>query len=165
MKKILSTLLAGVMITVCSSSVYASDIKNSAVPQQGEAVITTEIAPSFIVNIPVDTDVAFNTVNSDFGAVELTKAQLEPDKCIKVTLATDGTLKNIKDHSKIIPYQIYEGNVYSVSETLFSSAEYMAVGDKTDLAIHIESEDWNNAYAGQYSDTVTFTIEYISITS
>ena len=165
MKKILSTLLAGVMITVCSSSVYASDIKNSAVPQQGEAVITTEIAPSFIVNIPVDTDVAFNTVNSDFGAVELTKAQLEPDKCIKVTLTTDGTLNNIKDHSKIIPYKIYEGNADSVSETIFSSAEYKAVGDKTDLTIHIEGEDWNSAYAGQYSDTVTFTIEYINITS
>lgn len=123
-------------------------------------VVSTEIAPAYIVTIPVDTAVAFNTINTDFGAVELTQAQLEPDKCVKVTLTSDGELNNTADNTKVIPYTIYEGTVANVTENVFVSAEYTTVGEKTDLTINITQDDWNKAYAGEYEDTVTFQIEY-----
>ena len=128
-------------------------------------VVSTEIAPAYIVTIPVDTAVAFNTINTDFGTVELTQAQLEPDKCVKVTLTSDGELNNSIDNTKVIPYTIYEGTADNVTENVFVSAEYTTVGEKTDLTINITQDDWNKAYAGQYGDTVTFNIEYADITA
>jgi hypothetical protein len=44
----------------------------------------------------------------------------------------------------------------------FTSATYLTEGDKTELSIHITADDWNAAYAGEYSDTVTFTVSYES---
>ena len=165
MKKFLSIILAGGMFAACSVTAFAAEITESTDPQQGEAIITTAIAPSYIVTIPVDTAVTFNTINTDFGAVELTQAQLEPDKCVKVTLTSDGELNNTADNTKVIPYTIYEGTVANVTENVFVSAEYTTVGEKTDLTINITQDDWNKAYAGQYGDTVTFNIEYADITA
>ena len=34
-------------------------------------------------------------------------------------------------------------------------------GEETPLTIVIKKEDWKKAVAGQYSDTVTFTISYV----
>lgn len=45
----------------------------------------------------------------------------------------------------------------------FTSAAYLAAGDKTDLTINIEQDDWNSAYAGDYEDEVIFTITYEEI--
>ena len=59
-------------------------------PKQGEVVITTEIAPTYIVTIPADTTVAFNDLTTDFGEVELTQARLDPGKQVVVSVDTDG---------------------------------------------------------------------------
>ena len=82
-------------------------------------------------------------------------AQLEPDKCIKVALTTDGELNNTKDKSKIISYVIQS------EDGAFTSATYLAAGEQTALSIHITKDDWNKAYAGTYTDTVTFEVSYI----
>jgi len=41
-----------------------------------------------------------------------------------------------------------------------SDSLYLTEGDKTELFIHITPDDWKAAYAGEYSDTVTFTVSY-----
>ena len=51
----------------------------------------------------------FNQQKTVFGAVTLTKAQLEPNKCVKVTMQCDNLLDNKADAEKTIPYTIYEG--------------------------------------------------------
>ena len=55
----------------------------------------------------------------------------------------------------MIPYTINDA-----SGDVFTSADYLAVGDKTDLTINITQDDWNKAAAGAYADTVTFTVSY-----
>ena len=73
---------------------------------------------------------------------------------MNVTLSASGTLKNSKDNRKTLAYQIQDGT------TAFTSATYKMAGQSTALTIHIEQKDWNAAYAGDYADTVTFTISY-----
>lgn len=163
MKKLISGLSA-LAIMAMPLTAYAAEqpaqINENSDPQSAQTVITTEIAPAYIVTIPTDTAVTFNTENTDFGAIELTKAQLDPGKAVKVTLTTDNKLENKADETKTLAYTIFEGKADAVTDTVFAEAYYQAVGDKTDLTINITQDDWNKAYAGEYSDTVTFTISY-----
>ena len=77
-----------------------------------------------------------------------------------MTLTTDNKLENKADETKTLAYTIFEGKAEAVTDTVFAEAYYQTVGDKTDLTVNIKQDDWNKAYAGEYSDTVTFTISY-----
>lgn len=74
----------------------------------------------------------FNQQKNVFGAVALTKAQLEPNKCVKVTMQCDNLLDNKADAEKTIPYTIYEGKA-DATGNVFTTASYLSAGDKTDL--------------------------------
>ena len=149
MKKVLTFALAVMLVMSLSVTAFAANTTG------GEADITTSINPTYTVTIPANTTVAFNATETDFGAIEVTASQIHPDKCIKVALASDGKLENSIDATKVIPYAIKDSE-----GTAFTSATYLTEGDKTELSIHITANDWNAAYAGNYSDTVTFTVSY-----
>ena len=149
MKKLFALILAVVMIATMSVTALAANTTG------GFTTITIDIAPTYTVTIPANTTVAFNATETDFGAIEVTASQIHPDKCIKVALATDKELNNAIDNTKVIPYAIKDSEGAE-----FTSATYLTEGDKTELSIHITADDWNAAYAGDYSDTVTFTVSY-----
>ena len=149
MKKVFAVILSVALLMGLSVTAFAANTTG------GDADITTSIAPTYTVTIPADVNVEFNATETVFGTIEVTASQIHPDKCIKVELTSDLELNNAIDDTKIIPYAIKdsEGND-------FTFATYLTEGDKTDLSIHITAEDWNAAYAGEYSDTVTFTVSY-----
>ena len=149
MKKLFDIALALVLVASLSVTAFAANTTG------GEADITTSIAPTYTVTIPANTNVNFNATETAFGAIEVTASQIHPDKQIRVTLTTDGELNNTIDTTKVIPYVIKDA-----SGAAFTTATYLTEGDKTELSIHITADDWNAAYAGDYSDTVTFTITY-----
>ena len=149
MKKLFAVILAVVMIATMSVTAFAANTTG------GFTTITIDIAPTYTVTIPANTTVAFNATETDFGAIEVTASQIHPDKCIKVELTSDKELNNAIDNTKVIPYAIKESE-----GAAFTSATYLTEGDKTELSIHITADDWNAAYAGDYSDTVTFTVSY-----
>ena len=149
MKKVFAVICAVAILMSLSVTAFAANTTG------GEADITTSIAPTYTVTIPADVNVVFNATETAFGTIEVVASQIHPDKCIAVALTTDGELNNAIDATKVIPYVIKdaEGNA-------FTSATYLTEGDKTELSIHITADDWNAAYAGEYSDTVTFTVSY-----
>ena len=149
MKKLFALILTVAMLATMSVTAFAANTTG------GDADITTSIDPTYTVTIPADVNVAFNATETAFGAIEVTASQIHPDKCIKVALASDGKLENNVDATKVIPYAIKDS-----TGAAFTSATYLTEGDKTELSIHITANDWNAAYAGKYSDTVTFTVSY-----
>ena len=149
MKKLFALILTVAMLATMSVTAFAANTTG------GDADITTSIAPTYTVTIPADVNVAFNATETAFGTIEVTASQIHPDKCIKVALATDKELNNAIDNTKVIPYAIKDSEGAE-----FTSATYLTEGDKTELSIHITADDWNAAYAGDYSDTVTFTVSY-----
>ena len=149
MKKLFALILTVCLLATMSVTAFAANTTG------GDADITTSIAPTYTVTIPADVNVAFNATETAFGTVEVTASQIHPDKCIKVALATDNELNNAIDNTKVIPYAIKDSEGAE-----FTSATYLTEGDKTELSIHITEGDWNAAYAGDYSDTVTFTVSY-----
>ena len=149
MKKVFAVILTVALMATMSVSAFAANTIGC------DADITTSIDPTYTVTIPADVNVQFNATETAFGTIEVTASQIHPDKCIKVALTTDGELNNAIDNTKVIPYEIQDGE-----GTEFTSATYLTEGDKTELSIHITADDWNAAYAGEYSDTVTFTVSY-----
>ena len=168
MKKLLAIILAAALLAACSVTAFAGTPTNSTInqdsdPKQQSAVISADVAPAYIVSIPANTTVTFNTELTDFGAVELTSARLDPDKCVTVTLTTNGKLKNSVDDTKVIPYTIVKGTAQNATTNAYTTAFYLEAGAKTDLTIKITQDAWNQAYAGHYSDTVTFDVAYTTI--
>lgn len=166
MKKLISGLSA-LAIMAMPLTAYAANPITEATEQKGEAVITTEIAPSYIVTIPADTTVKFHDLTTDFGKVELTKAQLDPGKVVKVTVNSDGELNNAADDKKVIPYTVMaqyasgaEGEVYVPFNVKGNDLIFDTAGQAFAMTIEITEDDWNAAYAGSYSDTVTFNVSY-----
>ena len=43
----------------------------------------------------------------------------------------------------------------------FTEATYKVQGEHTDLTIDIAQTEWDAAFAGDYSDTVSFNISYV----
>lgn len=124
----------------------------------GSTVINTNISPTYTITIPVDTQINFNATSTNIGAVEVVAAQIEPDKVIRINVSYD-KLKNSIDNNKTIVYALKNQN------SNFTSANFTSAGDKVNLTVEIAQSEWDNAYAGNYSDTITFTVSYISLLS
>lgn len=147
MKKLAAFTLALALSAALSTTAFADDNNRSV-------EVKTHIDPTYTVTIPANTTVNFNAVDTSFGKIKLTAAQLDPNKSVEVALSASGTLKNKADTGKTLAYKILNGN------TEFTSATYTTAGESTELTIHIAQDAWNKAFAGDYADTVTFTISY-----
>ena len=156
MKKIFAFASTIGMTMLMSAGVFATTIdQDPSTDKTADVTVQTSIAPTYTVTIPANVTVPFNAETTTFGKIIVDAAQLEPDKCMNVALTTDGELNNTKDKSKIISYVIQS------EDGAFTSATYLAAGEQTALSIHITKDDWNKAYAGTYTDTVTFEVSYI----
>ena len=147
MKKLAAFTLALALSAAMSTTAFADD-------DNRKVEVTAHIDPTYTVTIPANTTVKFNAVDTSFGEIKLTAAQLDPGKSVKVALSASGKLKNQANTEKNLAYKIMSG------ETEFTSANYEKAGESTALTIHIAQKDWNGAFAGDYADTVTFTISY-----
>lgn len=156
MKKIFAFVISAALLASLSVTAFAETVDQDSESKTSDVTLTTSIAPTYTVTIPANVDVTFNAESTSFGSIKVDAAQIEPDKCIKVSLTTDGELNNQIDSTKTIPYTVKAG------DNIFTSATYLASGDKTDLTINISVDDWNKAYAGEYKDTVTFEVAYIN---
>lgn len=116
------------------------------------------IQPDYTVTIPENVEVELNALSTVWGKIVVTITKLDPSEWIKVEIVTDGELNNEDDADKVIPYQIKSGN------DGFTFATYEQSGE-TELNIHITQEDWNKAYSGSYSDTLTFNISCVAKTN
>ena len=89
---------------------------------------------------------------------------------VMVNVESDYTLKNEADKEKTIPYDIIlineDGDTGELDESTIQESYFYAyvVGESGDLRIDIAQEDWDKAYAGSYSDTVTFNVSYSELT-
>ena len=162
MKKLIAFLLAFLMTAFMSVPAFAATVdQNDASPKNENVTVSTSIAPTYTVTIPGDTTVVYdnnNATSTDFGTITADNVRLNPLKKIVVSVRADLTMKNADDTTKTIPYTITSGG------SAFTSVDLFATGDSVALKIDITAEAWSAAYAGSYSDIVTFTVAYVDKT-
>ncbi len=153
MKRTICIALLSATLLTSSLPVFAEEVTQDSDPQTVQTTISATVSPTYIVAIPADTDITFNSLSTEFGAVTLTSATLAPD-CAVVVTAEAGALANDADSTKTIPYTVMAG------DTQYTTCEYTQEGESKELTIDIAQSDWDSAYAGTYTGTVTFTVEY-----
>ena len=170
MKKLAAFVLAVAMAAVCAvpalaeypnssassdtTATTSTEITQSSDPKSVRTEVNCKIDPTYTVEIPADTAIAFNTTSTTLATnLGLSTARL--DRGFKVTVtAKVNPLQNDKDSSQTIPFTLYADN------SPFSKAEFTNTNDKVQLRVHIDQSDWNKAPAGSYTGSVTFTIAY-----
>ena len=118
------------------------------------ATVSYTVDPAYTVTIPKDTRLKYGEEITSYGKITVNEAQIDEDKCIRVTMDTDGRLKNQNDGKSELPYEILADGAP------FTSADYTEVGQETPLDIVITKENWKKAKAGAYTSNVTFVISY-----
>lgn len=151
---ILFAVLTPVLFNCAENPIYAATAQTA-----GSATVTYHVDPAYQVTIPVDTSMRFNETETSYGNIVVEQAQIEDGKCIQVSLLSDFTLKNFNNANAVIPYQILAED--TAENHPFTSAQYTKAGEETPLTIAIKKEDWKTAAAGEYADTVTFSISYV----
>ena len=141
-RRILSTFLAASMITTCMAGM--------SVPASADGETST-----YSITIPSTLDV------SGAGYTQLTGG-IKASGTIsgKLTLSAESTNEwNLKDGTKAVPYKLTESNTSTDLKDSweFAAADLTGTGKTENVYVYIAETDYNNAAAGTYTDTVTFT--------
>lgn len=139
-----------VLIIASAMSLPAFAAGNSS---GGITTITTSIEATYTVTIPESTPITFNVLSNPIGNIAVTAARLAPGEKITVTAVTDGMLKNDDNQTVTIAYTLKSGGA------AFSSSDFTSIATKA-LTVDITQEAWDNAPAGDYTGTITFTVSY-----
>lgn len=157
MKKLLTIMLALVMVLSLSVTALAAD--NTFSPSDNAAKSTTvtfNVDPTYTVTIPATITLAKDEASGSYkqdATITATGVRLLEGKVINVTLAGDFTLTAGTTNWS---YTVKVGN----SDTAIATGDIVATFNTDPAAqtsvLHFAAAD--PTYAGDYSDTVTFTI-------
>ncbi len=146
MKKVLSVVLALVLLLLCTVPCFA---------ESQSMVISTVGVVTYELSYPADIEIPWMTKSMGIGQVTAVLLNIEPSKAVSVSVSSayDYKLTNELDASKTIAY-----NLYGTDDIKFLSGDF---GKSFDLSVSVEDNQWKQAASGKHSDLLTFTVEYV----
>ena len=164
MKKLLSMPLALTLVLTASTSVFAADINQNSSSQKADTAVTFKVDPAYTVTIP--TDVTLDQKTGTDGTITYEKdltvsasnVRLLEGKKVQVTLDSSFKLTTGEQGAKYeLPYTVKVGTSGSAITSGDVVADFTTLdSDKWSSTLHFAAE--NPTYAGDYKDTVIFTI-------
>lgn len=146
MKKILSVVLALVLLLLCTVVCSAED-QSMTISTVGEV--------AYEISYPADIQIPWKINFMGIGFVTAVLLNIEPSKVVEVSVSSayDYNLAHDDDASKTIAYQLYGAeNIRFLPGSLVRTYG---------LFVRIEDSQWEQADPGQHSDLLTFTAEYV----
>ena len=155
MKKLLTCVLVMVMVLSLSATAFAADITQDSDPKTGTTNVTFNVDPTYTVTIPATVTLAKAEDGSykQDATITATGVRLLEGKVINVTLAGDFTLTA---GTTEWPYTVTVGDSATEIATGGTVATFETKTTEQTSVLHFTAA--NPTYAGDYSDTVTFTI-------
>ncbi|MGN1473481.1 MAG: hypothetical protein ACI4WZ_05355 [Eubacteriales bacterium] len=159
MKKLLTLALALTMALSLSVTAFAADITQDSDPKTAYTSVTFNVDPTYTVTIPATVTLAKAEDGSYKQDVTITAAdvRLEEGKTIKVTLASDFKLTTgAAGATYELNYTVTVGDSATAIATGDTVATFTTDTNSQSSILHFAAD--NPTYAGEYKDTVTFTI-------
>ena len=164
MKKLIGVLLIVALLATMSVTALAADITPDTAPKTGDTAVTFNIDPTYSVTIPAT--VELDKVVASDGTITYEKdmtitasdVRLEEDQKVEVTLTSDFKLDTADSATYKLDYTVTVDG-----DAVANNGVVAAFG--TDTAEQSETLHFvagNPTYAGDYSDTVTFTISVVT---
>lgn len=163
MKKILSIVVAVLMLATICVPCFAATIDKTTPDGKGTAQVKTDISAvtdngTFVVTIPAEMPIPWNTANTD-SSKDFTysvESQLKTGKVIQVDVAQNNA--NMTSASGATLAYTITGDITAVKTT----ASVVAAGTfvKT-VTVNVAGTAWANAAIDEYSDTLTFTAQIV----
>ena len=158
MKKLFALILTVVMIATMSTTAFAAEIGPEANASQGSTEISFNVDPTYTVTIPATVELVrqdnndtvtyenYYTIGANAGV------RLKKNEYIEVTVASDFEMTT--EQGATLDYTITKGrNAVATGGVV---AEFATDKNAQSTTIHIAANDPD--YAGEYKDTVTFTL-------
>lgn len=164
MKKLLAVVLALALALSLTATAFAADINQDTSSQTGSTNVTFNVDPTYTVKIPES--VALDKVDTN-GVITYEKTaditadagvRLHENEQIQVTLNGDFVLKTSDTATYTLPYTVTVG-----AKSINSGDVVANFGTSLDAqtsTLHFAAE--NPQYAGEYKDTVVFTIAIVN---
>lgn len=163
MKKLLTVVLTLAMVLSLSVTAFAADINQDIDPKTGSTNVTFNVDPTYTVTIPatvelVKTGTDTITYEKDMTITAAAGVRLLEGQSIQVTLTSDFNLETAASSTYKLPYTVTVGG-----STIQNNGVVATFGTNTaeqSSTLHFAAN--NPTYAGDYSDTVTFTISVVT---
>ena len=158
MKKLFAIILAVALMATISVTAFAAEIGPGANASQGSTEVSFNVDPTYTVTIPatveldkVDTD-GVVTYEKDYTLTAQAGVRLKKGEYIEVTVASD--FKMTTQEGATLDYTITAGGNAVINDGIVAEFDTDKAAQST--TIHIAAADPD--YAGEYKDTVTFTV-------
>ena len=164
MKKALSIALALTMLFALCVPAFAANITTDG--GTGDSIVKTrtttaggDSAENFTVSIPAETTIPWLTTTA-YDIAYTVESHLAYGKHLTVTVAdSDGQNKMLYTPEAGVTLEL----PYTLGATTYTAASPVVNPAATVAAtITVDANDWNNAVIGEYTDTLTFTVNVVT---
>ena len=158
MKKLFAMLLAIAMMLSLSVTAFAAEIGPEANASQGSTEVSFNVDPTYTVTIPATVELqkiednGTVTYENDYTLTAEAGVRLKKGEYIEVTIASDYVMQT--PQGATLDYTIIAENAAVANNGVV--AEFATDKAEQTATIHIAANDPD--YAGEYKDTVTFTV-------
>ena len=160
MKKLFAVILTVAMIATMSVTAFAAEIGPGANASQGSTEVSFNVDHTYTVTIPATVELAKETAGdgtvtyeNDYTLTAQAGVRLKKGEYIEVTVASDFEMTTTEGAT--LDYAITAGGNTVANNGVV--AEFATDKAEQTATIHIAANDPD--YAGEYKDTVTFTLE------
>ncbi len=157
MKKLFALILTVCLLATMSVTAFAAEIGPGANASQGSTEVSFNVDPTYTVTIPATVELERQedngtvTYENDYTLTAEAGVRLKKGEYIEVTVASDFTMQTTEGATL----------AYTITKDAAALVDSIVAEFDTDKAaqtsvIHIAANDPD--YAGEYTDTVTFTV-------
>ena len=158
MKKLFALILTVCLLASMSTTAFAAEIGPGANASQGSTEVSFNVDPTYTVTIPATVELqkvednGTVTYENDYTLTAQAGLRLKRGEYIEVTVASDFEMTTTEGAT--LAYSITAGGNAVGNNGVVAEFETNKSAQST--TIHIAANDPN--YAGEYEDTVTFTV-------
>ena len=158
MKKLFAVILAVVMIATMSVTAFAAEIGPETNASQGSTEVSFNVDPTYTVTIPATVELERQedngtvTYEKDYTIEAVAGVRLKKNEYIEVTVASDFEMTTTEGAT--LAYSITAGGNAVANNGVVAEFETDKNAQFTTIPIAANDPD----YAGEYKDTVTFTV-------